>query len=78
MKKACFTNQVKTTFFITLFKTRACILIARPTAFSRLEIAFLKYFQNKRITVRLLISNCFKINKRYSKTILQNAYLINV
>jgi len=54
MKKACFTNQVKTTFFIrqlllhcsnyahpwasTLFKTISRILIARPTAFSRFKV----------------------------------------
>ena len=37
MKKACFTNQVKTTFFITLFKTISCILFARPTVFSRFK-----------------------------------------
>ena len=38
MKKACVTNQVKTTFFITLFKTISRILFARPTAFSRLKL----------------------------------------
>jgi len=37
MKKACFTNQVKTTFFITLFKTIFYVLFSRPTAFSRIN-----------------------------------------
>ena len=42
MEKACFTNQVKATFFITLFKTMSCILFSRPTAFSRMNTCELK------------------------------------